>query len=216
VSRPFQRDDAGLYVGCEKGTPEWHRAHRYARIATANRRLARKLTALRKQLALARDPNVDTVTLGHVRTKTTTGLVRKLAAVGVPPGRIAMSMGLSLADFTAHYGTDVTEAKLAADAKVLATMHRVATSVAHPGVVPAAKKWLEVNVDGWKDVRRIETADVTEGPPIIDSSKLDPEERAELRRLLMKTQEATPHPDTVVASQYTARAGLAGGYDDDE
>jgi hypothetical protein len=154
---------------------------------------------------MARDPNVDAVTLGHVPTKTTTGLVRKLAQVGVPPGRIAQSMGLSLADFTAHYGTDVTEAKLAADAKVLATMHRVATSVSHPGVVPAAKKWLEVNVEGWKDVRRIETQEVgAEGPPIIDSSKLDPDERAELRRLLLKT--TAPEPlglgGAVVAEQY--------------
>jgi hypothetical protein len=175
--------DAGRFK-----TPEERRERRYQRIATANSRLTRKISDLRKQLKLARDPNFDAPTLSHVATKTTTGLVRKLASVGVTAGKIASSMRLDLEAFMSHYGADYEECRLGADVKVLATFHKVATTASHPGVVAAGRKWLEVNVEGWKEVKRIETADVSDpdGSRVIDSRRLSSEERAQLRELLMK------------------------------
>jgi hypothetical protein len=170
--------------------------------------LARKITALRKELKLARDPNFDPVTRTHVVSKATMGLVRKLASVGVTAGKIAHSMRIELDVFMSHYGRDYEACRMGADVKVLATFHKVATSPNHPGVVAAGRKWLEVNVEGWKEVKRIETENVSgaAGPPIIDSRKLSPEERAQLRELMLKmtAPDAPGLADaTVVATQYS-------------
>lgn len=186
ASKPFERIDH--FAGLERGSPEWRREFRYSRIKTANSRLGRKISDLRKQLKLARDPNFDAQSGSHRPTKVTTGLVRRLAKATVSPGRIAKSMHLPLEEFMIHYGEDYREASLHADVRVLETFHKVATDVSHPGVVAAGRKWLEVRVEGWKDVKRIETQNVPggAGPPIIDSRKLSPEERAQLRELMLK------------------------------
>jgi hypothetical protein len=222
VGKPFER--INHFAGLERGSPEWRREHRYSRIKRANERLGRKLSDLRKQLKLARDPNYDAVTRTHVVSKATMGLVRKLASVGVTAGKIAHSMRIELDVFMSHYGEDYEACRLGADVKVLATFHKVATDPNHPGVIAAGRKWLEVNVEGWKEVKRIETQAVggTAGAPIIDSRKLSPEERSQLRELMLKMTAPDPvglaDDRTVVASQYMAaereayvEAGLGGG-----
>jgi hypothetical protein len=189
-------DPVDRYAGISLGSSEWKREVRYDRIRKANTRLAKKLAALRDQIRLMRNPNVNLATRAHVPTSVTRGPVRQLASVGVKQFLIAQRMQLPLGNFKKLYGEDYKAASMGSDVKVLTNYLGMATNPDHPASEKAAKKWLEVRVPGWKEVKRIETDDVSKrAPQVIDSSRLNQDERDQLRTLLMKTEaQALPGP----------------------
>ena len=108
-----------------------------------------------------------------------------------------------------HYSDELEVGKVYANVKVSSTLFAVATDARHPGVVPAAKKWLESRApEEWRQVNTVVNEKGTgAGPPIIDSRKLSQEERAQLRSLMEKMVApedpglAAPLDESVVSEQ---------------
>ena len=136
----------------------------------------------------------------HEPTELTRHQVASLAAIGMPRTDIAAFMMMSAVTLEKYYSVEIETGKAMGKAAVLETFHSIATDRDHPGAVPAGKKFLESQVEGFKEVKRIETAKMDEGPPIIDSRALSVEEREQLRLLMEKMVEPVEYQKSDVES----------------
>ena len=173
----------------EDATDEQREFRRLLRRMRKKARLADQLIATNKKLReqLRHKPAVSGSGVHHEPTDVIRNQVMTLAAMGLPQKDVAAFVGLNPGTLARHYAEELDLGRIGADIEVLETFKSVATDKKHFGVVAAGKKWLESRVEGWKPVQRVEHAkDGADGPPIIDSSKLNPEERAQLRALMEK------------------------------
>ena len=115
-------------------------------------------------------------------------IVRNHAIVGTPKSTLAKLLGISVTTLASHYGDVYEIASAETMAKVASNMVRIATSLSDPA---AAKVGMDMLArrggENWRPAtKRLEVDnDPNKGkPPVIDSSKLTYEERAQLREML--------------------------------
>ena len=115
-------------------------------------------------------------------------IVRNHGIVGTPKTVLAKLLGISKSTLDTHYGEvyDIAAAEIMA--KVASNMVRIATSTSDPS---AAKVGMDMLArrggENWRPAtKRLEVDNDPNkaGPPVIDSSKLTYEERAQLREML--------------------------------
>ncbi len=159
------------------------------------KRLRTTLTKTRMLLRTARlgkGPNG-----AHLPTPALRNLVMSFRATGMTMHDIGRLLGISGTAVKEHYATELECGELEANYLVANTLFRVATNEMHPGVVNAARRWLEVRAVGWNPTHRVEQVATQSEAPLIDSSRLTPEERLQLAQLMEKiiARESEPGPD---------------------
>lgn len=88
----------------------------------------------------------------HEPTDDTRRTVSVLAGVGTKHSVIASSIGVSVNTLKAHYRQELTDGREIANAKVVDTLFRMATS----GRVPAATFFWAKTQMGWRETERVE------------------------------------------------------------
>ena len=159
------------------------RMRKKARLADQLISVNKELRAtLRRAEAAGYAPGVEHVPTEQLRTQAAT-----FASFGVKRKDIAYMMGINIATLDRHYGDDIKLGKITGKAKTLETYFSMSWDKDHPNAERAGKKILETQVDGWKEVKRLETDNVNgSAPQIIDSKRLTAEERETLRMLMEK------------------------------
>ena len=125
----------------------------------------------------------------HRPNRVTRSMVQKLAGLNQTHTAIAKCMRLRVSTLQSLYGRELERGGMLYTAKVAEQLHSVAIDREHPGFVKAATFWLErVGGPQWRKVSKLELASEqgTGALPVIDSRKLTPDERDELRRLVAK------------------------------
>ena len=112
-------------------------------------------------------------------------LVHNHAAMGMPKKHIAKILGISVAVMERYYEDDLELGIAQINFKIASNVARKALSD-DPDAAKIGLDWLDRRGgDGWrKSTQKIEVEDTK--PPIIDSSKLTPEERDQLEAIVMR------------------------------
>jgi hypothetical protein len=185
-----------------------------------------QLTSIRQQLITARSGKGPKGT--HIPTPSLRALVMNFRGTGMSMHNIAKMMGTTVHTLRTYYAQELDVGEIEANYLVANTLFRVATDVNHPGVVPAARRWLEVRAVGWNPTHRVEEVKSESTAPIIDSKRLTPDERLQLAELMEKiiareaenpeqepeseessvVEEVMPH--TPVDTGYSSQAGGLG------
>jgi hypothetical protein len=118
-------------------------------------------------------------------------MVRNLGYLGLPLSLIAKMLGITQNTLKINYEDEYDLGAAELLSSVSANMARIATSTEDPN---AAKVGMEIlnrrGGDPWRlPAQKIEMKNENEAPPIIDSSKLTAEERAQLREMLTRIAE---------------------------
>jgi len=112
-------------------------------------------------------------------------MVARLKGCNTSDADIARLLRLSLRRLRLHYLPELETGSVRYSVAVAAKFHDVATDPSHPQYAQAAMFWLE-RVAGWRKVSRLELSSGNQSSqmPVIDSRKLTPEQREQLRELL--------------------------------
>ena len=115
-------------------------------------------------------------------------IVRTHGALGMPKRLVARLLGLTQRDLKAFYEDDYELGELEAMSSVAANALRIASSPSHPDAARIAIQVLDRRGgEEWKPpAQKVEVNNTNNAPPVIDSSKLSPEERQQLRAMLLR------------------------------
>ena len=116
-------------------------------------------------------------------------IVRMDGALGMPKKLLAMKLGISVATLVTHYGDEYDLGASEVISQVAANMLRIGTSIVDPNNAKVGMQILDRRGGPeWEPPsRKVEMK--TEGSaPMIDSSKLTPEERQQLREMILRVQ----------------------------
>ena len=113
-------------------------------------------------------------------------MVKNFGALGMPKRLVAKMLGITSSVLNSHYEDEYDLGEAEIISSVAGNMLRIATSTVDPA---AAKVGMDVlsrrGGEEWRPpAQKVEMDDKRDGPPIIDSSKLSYEERAQLRQML--------------------------------
>ncbi len=114
-------------------------------------------------------------------------IVRMDGALGIPKKLLAKKLGISVGALDQFYGDEYDMGATEIISQVAANALRVATSLTDPNASKVAMQVLDRRGgDEWRPpAQKIEMKN-EESPPVIDSSKLTFEERAQLREMLTR------------------------------
>jgi hypothetical protein len=139
----------------------------------------------------------------HFPTPALRNLVMSFRATGMTMHDIGKLLGISGQTVKQYYAAELECGELEANYLVANTLFKIATDTDHPGVVPAARRWLEVRAVGWNPSHKIEQVTPSNEAPVIDSKKLTPEERLQLaelmERIIARESTATEEPPAGLA-----------------
>jgi hypothetical protein len=115
-------------------------------------------------------------------------MVKRFGGIGLPKSLSAKMLGISVSTLTTHYADDYDLGAAEIISSVAANMLRIATSQTDPAASKVGMAVLDRRGgDEWKPpTKRIEMDNNPNKAPIIDSSKLTFEERAQLRIMLTR------------------------------
>jgi hypothetical protein len=118
-------------------------------------------------------------------------MVKRFSALGIMRGHIAKLLDVSLSTLATHYADELELGVAEANAAVATNMLRIATDPENPAAGKVGMAWLDRRGgEQWAPAtKKIEVEDVTQRPPIIDSSKLTYEERQQMRAMLTRIAE---------------------------
>src|ERR1700682_2044203 len=110
-------------------------------------------------------------------------VVMNMGGLGMPKALLAKMLGLTVATLEANYGDDYALGKAYKIKAVAANALRIATSETDPNAARVAMQILDRQggPEWTPPSQKIITSDDRDKPPVIDSSKLTFEERAQLR-----------------------------------
>jgi hypothetical protein len=113
-------------------------------------------------------------------------MVRTWGALGMPKALSARMLQMSAALFATHYGDDYEVGSFEILSSVAANAMRIGTSTTDPNAARVAIQILDRRGGSeWvPPAQRIKVDKPDDGPPIIDSSKLPPEDREALRQMM--------------------------------
>lgn len=125
-------------------------------------------------------------TVGEHPSPVFSRMAKNFGALGLPKSLAAKMLGISTTMLSAHYADDYDLGAAEILSHVAANMIRIAVSTDDPN---AAKVGMDVlNRRGGEEWRppaqKLEVSGKTDSPPVIDSSKLTFEERAQMRAML--------------------------------
>jgi hypothetical protein len=112
-------------------------------------------------------------------------MVREWGAFGMKPAVCARMLGLSQTSFVNHYGEDYEVGSFEIISNVAKNALRIATSETDPNAGRLAMQILDRRggPEWIPPAQRIKVDKPDDGPPVIDSSKLTPEDREALRQI---------------------------------
>ena len=115
-------------------------------------------------------------------------MVKRFSALGIMRAHIAKLLDMTLMTLMTHYADELELGVAEANAAVATNMLRIATDPVNPAAGKVGMAWLDRRGgEEWAPAtKKIEVEDVTRRPPIIDSSKLTYEERAQMRAMLTR------------------------------
>jgi hypothetical protein len=117
-------------------------------------------------------------------------IVRIDGALGMPKSLVAKKLGITTATFDIHYGDDYAMGAMEIMSSVAANALRIATSTCDPAAAATALKVLDRRGGPeWKPPAQQVEVENKDAPPIIDSSKMTPEERQQMRIMLTRITE---------------------------
>ena len=124
-------------------------------------------------------------------------IVRMDGALGMPKSLLAKKLGITVSTLMMHYGDEYDMGATEILSQVAANMLRIGTSQCDPAAATVGMKILDRRGgEAWAPpVRKIADVSDANAAPIIDSSKLNPEEREQLRQMLSRIAEA-PEDET--------------------
>ncbi len=113
--------------------------------------------------------------------------VREMVGTGLLDGDIARCMQITEKQLTHYYQPELARGSPEKILHVARTMYSIATDPLNKGCVEAAKYWLERRGgEQWrKPPDRVENEVRVQERPVIDSSKLSAEQRAQLKEILL-------------------------------
>jgi hypothetical protein len=125
-------------------------------------------------------------TVGEHPSPVFANIVRQEGSLGMPKSLVARKLGITTYSLELNYGAEYELGKSEMIREVAANAIRIATSVTDPNAAATAIKILDrMGGDEWKPpAQKVEMKTEEAGPPIIDSSKLTMEERAQMRAML--------------------------------
>jgi DNA-binding CsgD family transcriptional regulator len=117
-------------------------------------------------------------------------IVRMDGALGMPKKLLAMKLGISVATLVTHYGDEYDLGASEVISQVAANMLRIGTSIADPNNARVGMQILDRRGgEEWKPPsQKVEMKTDTGSGRLIDSSKLTPEEREQLRAMIIRQQ----------------------------
>ncbi len=125
-------------------------------------------------------------TVGEHPSPVFANIVRADGGLGMPKSVVAKKLGLTVSSLMMYYGDDYEMGAAEIMAQVAAKGIRTALSDTDPNSAKMVTYFLDRR--GGEEYKppaqRLQTEDVTEKPPVIDSSKLTAEERAQMRTML--------------------------------
>jgi len=140
-----------------------------------------------QQLQQVTDERIEILrTVGEHPSPLIANLIRSDGALGLPKSIVAKRYNITVGSLEAWYGDDYALGAAEIMSQVMAKGIRTALSDNDPN----AAKMITYLLDrrGGEEYRppaqRVQTEDVTTAPPVIDSSKLTADERAQLRTML--------------------------------
>jgi len=115
-------------------------------------------------------------------------IVRMDGALGMPKGLLAKKLGMSVSQLMLHYGDEYDLGAAEVISQVAANMIRVGTSMTDPNAAKVGMQILDRRGGPeWRPpAQKVQLEDDRDKPPVIDSSKLTFEERAQLREMLTR------------------------------
>ncbi len=139
-------------------------------------------------------------------------MVREHARLRLPHSHIAALMCIPVQTIEKHYAAEIIAGEAEAMVNVTRNMLRIATSTNDPSAAKVGLAWLErAGGDTWKPAaKRVEVNDTT-APPVIDSSLLTDEERAQLKAIC---ERVVNRPNAVTDDATRAGLGAAEILDD--
>jgi septum formation inhibitor MinC len=112
-------------------------------------------------------------------------LVQHHAAMGLTPKLIAKMLQIPYSTLMLHYDEDIEIGAASMNLKIAENMARIATSTTDKDAAKVGMAWLERRGgETWRQTKKLEIDDKRDKPPILDSSKLSPEERQQLREVI--------------------------------
>lgn len=123
----------------------------------------------------------------HVPTPDSREMVMQLHGLGTPEAEIATMIHIPVGTLRELYWNELDRAVPAYNYMAAKMIHEIATDRDHPKAFEAAKFWCETRA-GWTRTSVLKVADQrpANNAPVIDSSKLSPEKRDQLRALMME------------------------------
>lgn len=117
-------------------------------------------------------------------------IVRIDGALGMPKSLVAKKLGMATASLELHYGADYDMGAAEILSSVMANALRIATSTTDPNAGRLAMQVLDRRGGSeWKPPAQQVSVENKDAPPIIDSSKMTPEERQQMRVMLTRITE---------------------------
>lgn len=162
-----------------------------SRKRTADRKRKRAELAINHAL-LRGDARLKTIIKGlplgqdHVPTPESREMVFQLHGLGVPEVEIAIMIHIPAGTLRELYWQELDRAGPAFNYMAAKTIHDIATDRDHPKAFEAAKFWCETRA-GWQRTSVLAVKDTrASAAPVIDSSRLSPEKRDQLRALMLE------------------------------
>ena len=133
----------------------------------------------------------------HEPDEVSRNLVFELAGYGMKDVEIAAQFDIPVTALREMYWQELKRAPIEFNLDMAKTLHEIGKDPMHPKAFEAAKLWLQIHA-GWIEMKGLKVQHtVHDVPTVLDSTKLDAEERDTLRQLLMKATDE----DQVVADQ---------------
>jgi hypothetical protein len=118
-------------------------------------------------------------------------IVRMDGALGMPKSLLAKKLGMAVETLMRHYGDEYDLGSAEVISQVAANMLRIGTSLTDPAASTVGMKILDRRGGTeWRPpAQQVQVKTESDAPPVIDSSKLSFEERAQLRTMLTRIAE---------------------------
>lgn len=130
------------------------------------------------------EARVNLARFGHVHPMPVyANLVKHYAAMQLDPPTIAKMLMIPLSTLMLHYEEDIALGAAHINLKIAENMARIATSTTDANASRVGMQWLGVTNPRFKQKHKIEIDDDRE-TRVIDSSKLSPEQRQQLRDMI--------------------------------